>query len=109
MNITRMHNMNTQQEARDWVDAKLDEMKDAFGNQVYDVSGVWNDNVLRFRFRIGRLARFQGTLIVTRDCLHLDLPFPLLARLREGTARAAADWWLGENPCSMDEVGEAAC
>ena len=97
MNITRMHNMNTRQEATDWVDAKLTEMMGELGDQISDGSSVWVDNVLKFRFRVRRLARFSGTLTVTHDCLHLHLPFPLLARFREGAAQVVLENWLDEN------------
>ena len=92
MIITRMHNM-TQPEAVAWVDAKLSEMMGEFGDRVSDVSRAWVGNVLKFRFRVSRFARFEGTLTVTRDCLHLDLPF----RSREGAARDALEEWLDKN------------
>ena len=96
MIIARMHNM-TQPEAVAWVDAKLSEMMGEFGDRVSDVSRAWDGKVLKFRFRVSRFARFEGKLTVTRDCLHLDLPFPLLARSREGAARAELDKWLDQN------------
>ena len=101
MNIIRMHNMDSRTEAIHWVDAKLTEMMGELGDQISDGSSVWVDNVLKFRFRVRRLARFSGTLTVTRDCLHLHLPFPLpfplLARSREGAAQVVLEKWLDEN------------
>ena len=97
MNIARMHNMNTRQEATEWVDAKLADVMGELGGRISDVSSVWVDNVLRFRFRVRRLARFSGTLTVTRDCLHVHLPFSLLASFREDAAQAELEKWLDEN------------
>ena len=97
MKITRMHGMTTQQEAIEWVDTRIGEMVGEFGNRVSDFSYTWYGNVIKFSFKVARLARFKGTLTVTRDCLHLDLPFPMLARPREGAGRAQIGKWLDEN------------
>ena len=96
MRITRTHNM-AEQEAIEWVDSKLSEMMDEFGDSVSGVSRAWDGNVLMFRFSVSYLARFEGTLTVTEEHLVLNLPFPLLARSREGSARAEINRWLELN------------
>ena len=96
MRITRTHNM-TEQEATEWVDSKLSEMMDEFGDSVSGVSRAWNGNVLRFRFSVSGFVRFEGTLTVTGEHLDLNLPFPFLARSREGAARSDIIRWLDQN------------
>ena len=96
MRITRTHNM-TELEAIEWVDSKLSEMMGEFGDSVSGVSRAWNGNVLKFRFSVSGFVRFEGTLTVTGEHLDLNLPFPLLARSREGAARAEIDRWLDQN------------
>ena len=75
MRITRTHNM-TEREAIVWVDSKLSEMMEEFGDSVSGVSRAWNGNVLMFRFSVSAFARFEGTLTVTGEHLDLNLPFP---------------------------------
>ena len=96
MRITRTHNM-TEPEAIEWVDTKLSEMMAEFGDSVSGVSRAWNGNVLKFRFSVSRFARFEGTLTVTGERLDLNLPFPLLARSREGAAKVEITRWLDQN------------
>ena len=96
MRITRTHNM-TEHEATEWVDSKLSEMMAEFGDSVSGVARAWQGNVLTFRFTVSVFARFEGTLTVTGEHLDLNLPFPLLARSREGAARAEIDRWLDQN------------
>ncbi len=96
MRITRTHSM-TEREAIEWVDRKLSEMMDEFGDSVSGVSRAWNGNVLSFRFSVSPFANFEGTLTVTDKRLDLNLPFPLLARSREGAARAEINRWLDRN------------
>ena len=96
MRITRTHNM-TEREAIEWVDSKLSDMMAEFGDSVSGVSRAWTGNVLMFRFSVSALARFEGTLTATDEHLDLNLPFPLLARSREGAARAEINRWLDEN------------
>ena len=79
------------------VDTKLQEMLDEFGDGVSGVSREWQGSVLKFRFRANRIARFEGTLTVTDGYLELDLPFPLLARSKEGAARDEINRWLDRN------------
>ena len=97
MRITRLHYMADQEAATSWVDAKLREVLGEFGDRVTDISRTRDGNKLKFSFRVARLAHFKGTLLVTQDCIHLDLPFPLVARFREGAARAVVEKWLDEN------------
>ena len=87
----------TEHEAIEWVDGKLSEMMAEFGDSVSGVSRAWNGNVLSFRFSVSRFARFEGTLTVTHKYLDLNLPFPLLARSREGAAKAEINLWLDQN------------
>ena len=96
MRITRTHNM-TEREAAVWVDSKLSEMMEEFGDSVSGVSRAWNGNFLKFRFSVSAFARFEGTLTVTDEHLDLNLPFPLLARSREGAAKTEINRWLDEN------------
>ena len=96
MRITKTHNM-TEREAIEWVDSKLSEMMAEFGDSVSGISRAWNGNVLMFRFSVSGFVRFEGTLTVTGEHLDLNLPFPLLARSREGAARAEIDRWLDLN------------
>ena len=87
----------TERQAIEWVDSKLSEMMGEFGDSVSGVSRAWNGNVMMFRFSVSHFARFEGTLTVTGEHLDLSLPFPLLARSREGAARAEIDRWLDQN------------
>ena len=96
MRITRTHNM-TEQKAIEWVDSKLSEMMNEFGDSVSGVSRAWTGNVLMFRFSVSAFARFEGTLTATDEYLDLNLPFPFLARSREGAAKAEIDRWLDQN------------
>ena len=80
-----------------WVDTKLQEMLDEFGDAVSGVSREWQRSVLKFRFRVSRIAKFEGTLTVTDRNLDLDIPFPLLARSKEGAARNEINRWLDQN------------
>ena len=96
MRITKTHNM-TEREAIEWVDSKLSEMMAEFGDSVSGISRAWNGNVLMFRFSVSGFVRFEGTLTVTGEHLDLNLPFPLLARSREGAARDEIDRWLDLN------------
>ena len=96
MRITRTHNM-PEQEAIEWVDRKLSEMMAEFGDSVSGVSRAWNGNVLTFRFTVSSFVRFEGTLTVTGEHLDLNLPFPLLARSREGAAKVEITRWLDQN------------
>ena len=96
MRITRTHNM-TEREAIEWVDSKLSDMMAEFGDSVSSVSRAWQGNVLMFRFSVSAFARFEGTLTATGEHLDLNLPFPLLARSREGAAKAEINRWLDQN------------
>ena len=96
MRITRTHNI-TEQEAIEWVDSKLSDMMAEFGDSVSGVSRAWTGNVLMFRFSVSAFARFEGTLTVTGEHLDLNLPFPLLARSREGAAKTEINRWLDQN------------
>ena len=96
MRIQRTHNM-TAQDAIAWLDTKLQEMLEEFGDSVSGVARVWEGNVLKFRFRVSRIARFEGTLTVTDRDLDLDLPFPFLAQSKEGAARVEINRWLNQN------------
>ena len=87
----------TEPQAIEWVDRKLSEMMNEFGDSVSGVSRAWNGNVLTFRFTVSVFARFEGTLTVTNEHLDLNLPFPLLARSREGAAKTEINRWLDEN------------
>ena len=87
----------TERQAIEWVDSKLSEMMGEFGDSVSGVSRAWNGNVMMFRFSVSHFARFEGKLTVTGEHLDLNLPFPLLARSREGAARAEIDRWLDQN------------
>ena len=96
MRIRRSHNL-TQQEAKDWVSRELSELLTQFGDSVSDVSHKWDGDSMEFKFKVGRIASFKGTLKVTGNELYLNLPFPLLARGFEGTAKAEAERWLDQN------------
>jgi hypothetical protein len=87
----------TEPEAVEWVDRKLSEMMEEFGDSVSGVSRAWRGNVLMFRFSVSAFARFEGTLTVTDEHLDLNLPFPLLARSREGAAKTEINRWLDQN------------
>ena len=84
-------------DATAWADTKIVEMLDEFGDSVPDVQKAWDSNVLKFRFRAARIAKFEGKLTVTDRDLDLNLPFPLLARSKEGRAREELDNWLDQN------------
>ena len=96
MQITRRHNMSRQQ-AKAWVDVKLDEMLRQFGDSVSDTSHRWRGDTLEFSFRAAGLVNFRGTLAVSDSDFRLDLPFPLLARGFESRAEAEVNRWLDGN------------
>ena len=96
MQITRQHNRNRQQ-AKDWVDVKLMEMLQQFGDSVSDATHQWRGDTLEFTFRAAGLVSFRGTLAVTDSDFHLDLPFPLLARGFESRAESEVNKWLDDN------------
>ena len=96
MRIRRPHSM-TQREAKDWVSRELSEMLTQFGDSVSDVSHSWDGDSMKFQFKVSRIASFKGTLKVSDSDLDLNLPFPLLARGFEGTAKAEAERWLDQN------------
>lgn len=96
MQITRQHNM-TKQQAKDWVDVKLDEMLHRFSDSVSEVSHEWRDDTLEFAFRAAGLLSFRGDLAVTGSDFHLDLPFPFLAKGFEPRALVELNKWLDEN------------
>ena len=83
--------------AKDWVGLKLVEMLDEFGGQASDISHEWDRDRFNFRFRVGRIVQFQGTLDVTDQQLDLNLPFPMLARGYQRTAEAQINDWLDRN------------
>ena len=87
----------TRDEAKAWLDAKLPELLNRFGESVSDVACDWKGDSMRFRFSVSRMFGFEGVLTVTDTSLNLDLPFPLLARGFEGTAKAEAERWLDRN------------
>ena len=96
MKLKRAHNM-TSQDAIAWVDTKIVEMLEEFGDSVSGVEKSLNGNVLKFQFRAARLVKFEGKLTVTDRDFDLDLPFPLLARSKEGRAREEINRWLDQN------------
>ncbi len=96
MQITRRHN-RTRQQAKAWVDVKLDEMLRQFGDSVSDTSYRWNGDTMEFAFRAAGLVSFKGTLGVTDSEFHLDLPFPFLAKGFESRAEEEANKWLDDN------------
>ena len=75
MRITRTHDM-TEPQAIEWVDRKLSEMMDEFGDSVSGVSRAWRGNVLNFRFSVSAFARFEGTLTVHRRASGLEPAIP---------------------------------
>ncbi len=96
MQITRQHN-RTKQQAKAWVDEKLDEMLRQFGDSVSDASHQWRGDTLEFAFRAAGLMSFRGTLAVTESDFHLDLPFPFLAKGFEPRAEVEVNRWLDDN------------
>ena len=96
MKITRQHN-RTKQQAKAWVDVKLDEMLRQFGDSVSDTSYRWNGDTMEFAFRAAGLVSFNGTLSVTDSELYLNMPFPLLAKGFEARAEEEANKWLDDN------------
>ena len=96
MQITRRHN-RTKEQAKAWVDVKLREMLQQFGDSVSDVSHRWHGDTMEFAFRAAGLVSFQGTLAVAEGDFHLDLPFPLLAKGFESRAEAEVNKWLDDN------------
>lgn len=96
MQITRQHNLPKQQ-AKVWVDEKLNEMLRQFGDSVSDASRQWRGDTLEFAFRAAGLMRFKGTLAVTDSDFHLDLPFPFLAKGFEPRAETEVNRWLDDN------------
>lgn len=96
MQITRQHN-RTKQQAKAWVDDKLADMLTQFGDSVSDTSHRWHGDTLEFAFRAAAMLSFRGSLTVTDSDLHLNMPFPLLARSFEPRAEAEANKWLDDN------------
>jgi hypothetical protein len=96
MQIIRRHN-RTKQQAKAWVDVKLDEMLRQFGDSVSDTSYRWNGDKMEFAFRAAGLVSFSGTLGVTDSQFHLDLPFPFLAKGFEARAEEEVNKWLDDN------------
>ena len=96
MQITRQHNLSKRQ-AKAWMDEKLSEMLQQFGDSVSDVSHQWRGDTLEFAFRVAGVMSFQGTLAVTDGDFHLDLPFPFLAKGFESRVEAEANRWLDNN------------
>lgn len=84
-------------EARDWVEGKIGEMLERFGEAVSDDWHRWNGDALEFGFTAGGFVRFTGTLDVTEGEFVLDMPFPLMARGFEGRARTEVNRWLDQN------------
>lgn len=96
LQITRQHN-RTKQQAKAWVDVKLGEMLQRFGDSVSDASHQWQGDTMEFEFRAAGLVNFSGTLAVTDSDFHLDLPFPFLAKSYEGRAEVEINRWLDDN------------
>ena len=96
MQIIRQHNRNKQQ-AKAWVDDKLGEMLQQFGDSVSDSSHRWNGDTMEFAFSAAGLMSFSGTLAVTDTDFRLDMPFPFLAKGFEGRATAEVNKWLDDN------------
>ena len=96
MQITRRHN-RTRQQAKSWVDEKLEEMLQQFGDSVSDASHRWRGDTLEFAFSAAGLVSFSGTLAVTDTDFHLDLPFPFFARGFEPRAESEVNRWLDDN------------
>jgi len=86
----------TKNEAKDWVSRELSDLLTQFGDSVSDVSHAWDGDSMKFRFKVSRIASFKGTLKVTDSQLGLNLPFPLLARGFEGTAKSEVERWLDQ-------------
>ena len=87
----------TTYEAKAWVESELPELLRRFGESVSGVSHRWSGDSMKFRFKVGRIANFKGTLKVTDADLNLEIPFPLLARGFEGKAKSEAERWLDQN------------
>ena len=83
--------------ARAWLDEKLGEMLQQFGDRVSDISYEWIGDRLSFQFRAAGMVNFKGTLDVTDTDLRLDLPFPFLARGYQRSAETEINAWLDEN------------
>ena len=96
MQINRQHN-RTKQQAKVWVDEKLAEMLQQFGDSVSNASHQWRGDTLDFAFRAAGLMSFQGTLTVTDSDFYLDLPFPFLAKGFEPRAVTEVNRWLDDN------------
>lgn len=96
MNITRRHN-RTKQQAKAWVEEKLAEMLQQFGDSVSDASHRWHGDTMEFAFRAAGLVSFNGTLSVTDSELHFNMPFPFLAKGFESRAEVEVNRWLDEN------------
>ena len=87
----------TKNEAKGWVSRELNDLLTQFGDSVSDVSHAWDGDSMKFQFKVSRIASFKGTLKVTDSELDLNLPFPLLARGFEGTAKSEVERWLDQN------------
>ena len=96
LQITRQHN-RTRQQAKAWVDVKLGEMLQRFGDSVSDATYRWEGDTMEFAFRAAGLVSFRGTLAVTDTEFHLDLPFPFLAKGFEPRAEVEVNRWLDDN------------
>lgn len=96
MQITRRHN-RTKQQAKSWVEEKLAEMLQQFGDSVSDATHCWRGDTMEFAFRAAGLVSFSGTLAVTETDFHLDMPFPFLAKSFEPRAEEEVNRWLDDN------------
>ena len=96
MQITRQHN-RTKQQAKDWVDVKLAEMLQQFGDSVSEASHHWRGDTMEFAFRAAGMVSFRGTLAVTDSDFHLNMPFPMLAKSFEPRAEIEMNRWLDDN------------
>ena len=96
MQISRQHNRNKQQ-AKDWVDVKLGEMLQQFGDSVSDASHRWQGDTMEFAFTAAGFVSFSGSLAVTDTEIHLDMPFPFLAKSFEPRAEVEVNRWLDDN------------
>ena len=81
-------------QAKDWIEHQLSDLLDEFGSRVSDLSHSWQNDRLTFRFRVGGMFNFRGTLDVSEDHLEMNLPFPLLARAYQRTAETEINRWL---------------